>query len=622
MIDNLQNSMEKEVDNKNYRGWEKLEHETQMRVKAFFIEQGIYYSPAIAILSLFFTYGLIIDSTLPYGESYKYINGWFWFWLTIAILLNLISLIYFKPLFQKVMKKSNQEIQEDVYRKGAKFTTSQGFNISIEQHQKDEFDITKDKNVFDSFKIPIQQLSIETDKRFEIDPVEKIQIPFTSMATGLMIMGSPGRGKSVLLNIMIDQIPNDENTKTVIIDVKGEFVEKFYNPNKDYILCPSDLRSVRFQLHKLIKTRIDAGAIAEILISDDKQSQDPHWISTARAVMEGVLLYASKHELSNKKIFELISEPAKIAEIKEDEEVLLIVGNFLRINDAGVPDKETASVLSSLARKAKTLQYLKYLDELKNNELIEFNKWLFNGNGGKLFLLATENLSKVFSPLYGVITSYIISTVLDTEDSKTRSIYLILDELPRLGKALGENLEKALAVGRSKGLKIAMAMQSYSQIKKEFGEKEAETILDTTNSYVVFQSNVGAQFLEKYFGKTTVLRNNESFSFSANSMGDRVTLSRQEVKENIIDDAEINRLAKFEFYAKIEGCLDILKSRLKASFIDGNGMTKYVENPAMTIQKIDFHSKIIIQRINNRYIDTLNVFERAKKCAKTVVFEF
>jgi len=51
-------------------------------------------------------------------------------------------------------------------------------------------------------------------------------------------------------------------TKTVIIDVKGEFVEKFFNPLTDFILCPADLRSVKFELYKLIRTHVDAGAIA------------------------------------------------------------------------------------------------------------------------------------------------------------------------------------------------------------------------------------------------------------------------------------------------------------------------------------------------------------------------
>jgi len=617
-MEKIENELDKQLNSKNYRGWEKFEHETNMRFKAWSVEQGIYHAPALFIFIIYFSYGIIRDIDLPYSESFVFIDNWFYFWCFIAMIANTFSLKFFKPIFSKVMNKQIKEISEDVYLKGANFATTQEYNEQIKQYQMSEFEILNDKNIFDNFQIPLQLLSSEKDKRFEDNVAKNLNIPRISLSTGLCIMGSPGKGKSVLINRIIKQVPNNETTKSIIVDVKGEFVEKFYNNNTDYILCPADVRSVRFDLYKLIRTRVDAAFVSEILVPDDKQTQDPHWTAAARAIMEGVLIYSSKHKLSNLQIFELTSNHEKLIEIKEDEEVLLIVGNYLRSSSDGKIDKETASILSSLARKAKTLQYLKYLDELKDNDIIELKKWLQNGKGGKLFLLATENLSKVFSPLYGVIISYLMSNILDSNDNRNLNFYFFLDELPQLGKALGENLEKALAVGRSKGIKIVMAMQSYSQIKKEFGEKEAESILDTTNSYIVFQSNIGAQFLEKYFGKTTVLRNDESFSFGMDSMADRVTVSRKEVKENLIDDAEINRLKTFEFYAKIEGCSEIVKSRLAPKFIKKGSTEKYIENPNMTIKSISQELKYIIKRFNNNLIDTLNVPLRAKINKATV----
>jgi len=618
-MENLEKNLDANISSKTYRAWEKLEHESQMRFKAFMIEKAIYFSPTLFFLFGWFLFGMAIEVDLKFGESFDFFSNLFFTLLALVVIFNFVALHYFRPMFEKIMKKQADEITEDVYQKGAKFATTETYNNEINSFLKAEFEVSKNKSTFETFQVPLQKLTSENDKRFEDDPLDLI-IPRISLATGLCIMGSPGKGKSVLINRLIAQIPRNKETKTIVIDVKGEFVNKFYNKEKDFILCPSDLRSVRFELYKLIKTHVDAASIAEIIVSDDKQSQDPHWTNSARAVMEGVLIYAAKHRLSNKAIFEMLGDIEKLAELKEDDDTKFIVGHFLRINSDGKADKETSSILSSLARKAKALQYLKYLDELKDNDLLEFSKWLKDGKGGTLFLLATDTLSRVFSPLYGVIASYLISEILDSEDDKNRNIYFILDELPRLGKALGENLEKGLAVGRSKGIKIIMAMQSYSQIKKEFGEKEAESILDTTNSYVVFQSNVGATFLEKHFGKTTVLRNDESFSFGMDSMSDRVTVSRKEVKEALIDDAEINRLKTFEFYAKIEGCSDVVKSRLAAKFIKGNGVVKYIENPKVSITALEAELKIVLARIKNKYVDTLNVSMRASLNKPTVKY--
>lgn len=609
-MEKLRTDIEKNINSKTYRAWEKLEHESQMRFKAWGIEQSIYFAPTIAVMFVYFLFGLIQDMDLPYNQSFDFFSATFFYILIVTAAINLFLLKYFKPLFDDIMKKHSQDLSEDVYQKGAKFANTKEYNQTIEHFLKTEFEISKSSSTLETFKVPLQKLSHDDDKRFEVEPHD-MKIPRISLATGLCIMGSPGRGKSMLINHIINQIPNNANTKTILIDVKGEFVEKFYNPLTDFILCPADLRSVKFELYKFIKTHVDAGVIADILIPDDKNTPDPHWTNAARAVMEGILVKAAKRKLSNKEIFAMVSDAKLLNELKNDEDIRNIVYNFLRgdVTEDAL-SRETASILSTLARKAKPLQYLKYADDLEGNDFIEFKSWLCDGKGGKLFLLATDNLSRVFSPLYGVITSYLISSILDGADNRDLNFYFILDELPRLGKALGENLEKALAVGRSKGIKIIMAMQSYSQIKKEFGEKEAESILDTTNSYVIFQNNIGAEFLEKYFGKTTVLRNDESFSFGMDSMADRVTVSRKEVKEALIDSAEISRLNIFEFYAKIEGCADVLKGRLAAEFIHSKNIPKYLENPKMTIEALEKEVRYIIKYIENNFINTTNVYER------------
>jgi type IV secretory pathway TraG/TraD family ATPase VirD4 len=284
----------------------------------------------------------------------------------------------------------------------------------------------------------------------------------------------PGRGKSVLINQLVNQISNSK--KQVIIDVKGEFVEKFFDKEKDLIICPADIRSARFNLYELIRTKIDAGVVAEILVPDDRTTQDPHWVNSARAVIEGLLIYAAKNKLNNTDIYKYLTDFTLLQKIKKDEEVYPIVANFVRSDNDDIPSKETQSIISTAIRKAKALQYLSYLDNLDTDK-IDFKKWLFDNNGGKLFLLSTENLNKVFAPLYGVITSYLISTILDERDNFDNEFYFILDELPQLGKALEENLEKGLAVGRSKGLKFVMALQDFNQLKKSFGEQETNSIL-------------------------------------------------------------------------------------------------------------------------------------------------
>jgi len=587
----IENFIQNSTSSNRYRAWEKLEHETNMRLKAFFIENAVYLAPFFILNVGYFAYGLMQEATMPFNQHFDFFSFTYSVIFLLSIAFTYLNLKYVKPILSKEIEKSEKELTEDVYVEGNKLINTRQFNKCIENYLEKERQI---KNREDKiFLIQTAPLEDKKDKLFEKNP-KPIKIPSSILSTGLCISGSPGRGKSVLINQIVNQIPNSK--KQIIIDVKGEFVEKFFNVETDLIICPADVRSAKFNLYELIRTKIDAGVIAEILVPDDKQTQDPHWVNAARAVIEGLLIYAAKNKLSNTDIYKYLTDFSLLQKIKEDEEVYPIVANFIR-DENGNPSKETQSIISTAIRKAKALQYLSYLDEL-NTEKIDFKKWLFDGNGGKLFLLSTENLNKVFAPLYGVITSYLISTILDERDSFNNEFYFILDELPQLGKALGENLEKGLAVGRSKGLKFIMALQDFNQLKKSFGEQETNSILATTNSFIVFQNFYGAQHLEKFFGKTTIIRNDESFTFSQEPMGDRISVSRKKITENLINDAKIQRLEKFEFFAKIEGCKDVLKAKLAPVFINKKIVERFVENKNMLIQQ-----KILLKKIKNRFVN-------------------
>jgi len=585
------------LDNKDksYQSWELNEHEFWMRWNALVKRTIFTYAPIIGAAVL---YGLVWIVFFVLGNPIAFFGIYL---LLFAAIGGLGQWFWFETYAEKlkeIIEDTHKELKDDKYLSGARIVDSKVFNSEIEKKMEDEYNISKNERDKRVFTFPLQELYNKEDWHFEESPID-LKIPHFALSTGLAILGRPGSGKSVMINQLISQIPNSE--KVVIGDVKGEFLQKHFNPETDIIVCPSDLRSVRFDLYELVNSNVDTAAIAEILVAEDKSTQDPHWTSSARAVMEGILLYASRRKMSNREIYRLMSDPEALFKIIDDEEVKPLVAHFLR-KDEGATSKESASIISTLVRKAKALQYLAYLDDLKDNPKINLSKWLNDGRGGKMFLLATENLNKVFGPLFGVIISYLISQILDGNDNRTIDYYFVLDELPQLGKALGENLEKAAAVGRSKGIKTVVAMQSNSQLQKVFGKEAAESLLDTINSICVFGNNFGAQFVEKYLGKTTLERKNESYSFSIEPMGDRIQKQKQRVTEAVVKESDIQRLETFEFLLKLVTNPDLLKSRFKPVFYKTN-TEKYIENPAMKIEKLQKERWEMVQMIKNRYVD-------------------
>jgi hypothetical protein len=594
MINKFVSGLQNTFTRQDYKSWEKVTMEAQMNIKSYVIEWGILLSPLILANAIWSFWVMIKTISLPYGQSYNYFNIGYWMLMSLGIIGTFITIKKLRPYISQHIQIQKEKLTTDIYVKGAKFTDSTNFNQKMKQYTALMFERHNTQNILEYFKIPINRLD-KDDKRYEINVEENILIPKFALSTGLCIIGAPGTGKGVLLSSVVNQIKTID--KTIIVDVKGEFLEKFYDPRNDIIICPSDLRSNKVKLTELVDTQVSAGSLAEILVPEDKTTTDPHWVASARLIMEAVLLYGKARQWSNEEVFMAISNQNILMEIQRDPEVSYLISNLFSGNES----RELKSVLTTLMRKSRVIQYLSYTQRTRN-ETIRLDKWLNNKKGGKLFLLSNDELLSVFAPFYGSIIGYLIRQLLKAPDQQEQRFYFILDELPQLGKTLGKNLQKALAVGRSKGFNVAYAMQSYSQLKSEFGQDESEAILDTTNSIVTFKTQFSGEFISKLYGQTTIKRPDESVSMGMESMSDRITINMKEVKENLIDGSEFKRLASLEFYAMIEGCEDVLKTKLAPKFIQKNGTLAYVENPDIQVKLADEMNKYI-KRIETSFIN-------------------
>lgn len=594
MIEKLFKDIKHGLTRQDYKAWEKGTMEAQMNIKSYMIEWGLLLSPLLVTNALWGFWVMLKTSSMPYGQSYGYFSLGFWICLALGAGGVFVVMKKLRPSIVGYISEQKAKLTQDAYIKGARFIDSFGFNEKMGQYMDKMFNRHKTDAMLESFKIPIDKLQ-EDDKRYEEEPARNMIIPKFSLSTGLGIIGAPGSGKGVLLSPIVQQIGNKD--KSIIVDVKGEFLEKFYDPEIDIIICPSDLRSHKITLTELVDTQVSAGSLAEILVPEDKTTQDPHWVASARLVMEAVLLYGKARRWSNEEVFNAISDQKILHEIQKDPEVAYLISNLL----SGAESKELKSVLTTLMRKSRVIQYLQFVNKTRN-ETVRLDKWLKDGKGGKLFLLSNDELLSVFAPFYGSIIGYLIRQLLKLPDQKEQRFYFILDELPQLGKTLGKNLQKALAVGRSKGFNVVFAMQSYSQLKSEFGQDESEAILDTANSIVTFKTHFGGEFISKLYGQTTLKRPDDSVSMGMESMSDRITVNMKEVKENLIDGSEFKRLEELEFFAMIEGCQDVLKSKLAPKFIEKNGTPAYTENPEIIVKLADEMNKYI-KRIETSFVN-------------------
>src|SRR3546814_7540544 len=91
-----------------------------------------------------------------------------------------------------------------------------------------------------------------------------------------MLIGTTGSGKTTELRSLVTQMRKRQDT-AVIFDLTGAYVEAFYDPARDTILNPMDVRCPAWSIFNDCRTHSEFTAAAAALIPSDGGSSEPFW---------------------------------------------------------------------------------------------------------------------------------------------------------------------------------------------------------------------------------------------------------------------------------------------------------------------------------------------------------
>jgi type IV secretion system protein VirD4 len=150
--------------------------------------------------------------------------------------------------------------------------------------------------------------------------------------------------------------------------------------------------------------------------------------------------------------------------------------------------------------------------------------WLVSGSdyaverfarGRQAVFVVVPDDSSVYYPLAALLLSQILQAVsLEAARSPgqrlAEPVHLILDEFGNLPAI--PDFDKALSVARGKGVRIAIALQTLSQLDARYGEAVAEAIRNACNTVVYLSSNdpKTAQWVSAKTGQATVATTSRS----------------------------------------------------------------------------------------------------------------
>ena len=456
----------------------------------------------------------------------------------VIFLLLPVGLFFFK---NKAVDQSKKK-----YIKGAKFLTEQAF---IKRLKK-----TKDQT-FLPFGSLVKTDIFGTVEEAEDDTPYQLEMPTKCETKHTSIFGRPGSGKTVLMSGLIAKIKSTENFKGIIYCYKGDYVGRFYNPEKDLLFNPLDKRSMNWPIFNEIETRVDlemlAGSLFPIMASDDEKEQ--YFKGGAKNVFVSILLYLFNNGLtSNKDIWEHVS--------KTDEDIV----NLLKITPGGEKALKSIGSLGSGQASGIFGTFMKHTGCFEFMQHMEGNfslqDWLDNGTGF-IFLSNYENMKEILKPILSLFIDLLGRRLLSMPDDD-RSIYFKLDELHTLQK-LGSIVD-ILTLARSKGGKIFIGTQSYSQLDQIYGEKVRNSMVNSCGNSVVMalKGDKEQKIASDTFTKVEFYESNKTSSMGVSDFKDGMSIATQRKNEPLLTAADIKFLPELTCLAEFANYDGIVRSKL------------------------------------------------------------
>ena len=352
----------------------------------------------------------------------------------------------------------------------------------------------------------------------------KIRIPENLEVRSFSLVGSPGSGKTTVLNGMADQAIG-RGDRVLLFDFKGDFTERIPDAQK-IILSPWDARAVRWALGLDVSTEVQARLLAECLIPINPRANEQMWGNASRAILRAELhrLMAERrgawgfHELGESLLADILCPDSDLV-------VQTLVKRYNPEASRIVQDLTSKTTLSVLidqsAALGDTLLLSRFDRELKKAErpFLPLRSYLsgeVRDNGKTLPVILpvhpdSKTLTSAFVSAVFALSSSIVTHFPDTPPSGRR-IWFFLDEVPQAGRI--PPITDFLVTARSKGCRTVLGFQTPAQVSETYGEKTLE-IWDNATSVKVFLQCVSPE-AKKYVSQSIGEREVLAFKKSEN----------------------------------------------------------------------------------------------------------
>jgi len=296
-----------------------------------------------------------------------------------------------------------------------------------------------------------------------------------------LVVGSPGSGKTQIIHHWAEEVYKRPNDKAIFWDIKGIFTQSFVDRPGVDLLAAWDARSIAWAPDQDIKNHLDAQQMAEFIIPRDSREFQEHFPNSAREVLQAVFFYLDGRGTpwGWGDLWAVISSGRK--------ELCALLSSFKDGKSAaklieGDNSRSAEDVYSTLL--SKTQRTIRWFAKAWPKGGQSIKQWVHE-DSKFLILGGIPERAEMADATANIVIPLIINEVLSLEDDPNRRIWLFLDELATLGKM--EDLLKAFALGRSKGLCVVAGIQDMGKIEHNYSAALAKSISNTFGTKIILR---------------------------------------------------------------------------------------------------------------------------------------
>lgn len=343
------------------------------------------------------------------------------------------------------------------------------------------------------------------------------------------VFGTSGSGKTtVIFPIMYQAIRSGE--RAFIFDKKREFTPYFFD-KKAILIAPWDKRSRPWGVGKDVRNHEDAKTVANNLIPMSN-SHDQMWIKGARLIFTGMLI-----SLLNEEGEWGWNEVAQRLKAPQNEMQSLLERHYPIASSFIIENSRTTQgFYVNLISELSWIETLAMAWGESDQPEFSIRDWVA-AKGKKepqtIIIQADERYEAMGAPICNALLSLMTTYFLSQPQKDSRPTWLFIDEMANL--PANPDLILWLETARSRGGRTLLGTQSISQIRSNYTDHDADTILNLLSTIIslrVGSAGKESEYISNIFGTKIVDR-------PSTHLRDR-TWSRSE--ESVVEERYLTQL--------------------------------------------------------------------------------